>query len=277
MNPEIASTFERLAREDRAALIPYFTAGYPSLEATRQLVSVAAENGADLIEIGIPFSDPVADGATVQRASEAALRNGVTLADCLNLVAQIRREGGKARNTPILFMSYYNPLHRYGIERFAADCASADVNGLIIPDLPPEEAADLQSACKRNNLDIIFLVAPTSTDERLERVAEIASGFIYCVSLTGVTGARTEMGKSVGNLIARARQHTSLPLVVGFGISSPHHVAEVSTMADGAVVGSALIDLIERTPSDEMLVEVAGYIRSLKEATIRGAITAGVS
>lgn len=275
MNSAISKAFERLARENRAALITYFTAGYPSLADTQRLVAEAARNGADLIEIGIPFSDPVADGATVQRASEAALKNGVTLDDCVSLVAQIRSEKGWASETPILFMSYYNPLHKYGVERFAHDCAISGVNGLIIPDLPPEEAGELKSACEQHNLDLIFLVAPTSTDARLKVVASSASGFIYCVSLAGVTGARAEMGKSVGELIRRAREHTSLPLVVGFGISRPDHVAEVAAMSEGAVVGSALIDLIERTGEKEMLGEVGSYIRSLKEATERTLVAVG--
>lgn len=272
MNNRITSTFERLAREDEAALIPYFTVGFPTLAATLQLVQVAAESGADLIELGVPFSDPVADGATVQRASEAALRNGVTLADCLKLAADVRAAGGAAADVPLLFMSYYNPLHRYGLDRFAADCATAGADGLIIPDLPPEEAVDLKVACGRYGLDLIFLVAPTSTGERLARVADMASSFVYCVSLTGVTGARTSLGGSASELVARARRHTSLPLVVGFGISRPEHVAEVAAIADGAVVGSALIDLIERQPESALAQPVADYIRSLKEATGRRAM-----
>ena len=273
MNPRIAATFARLARERRIALIPYLTAGYPSLQVTGELVRTVAEHGADLIELGVPFSDPLADGATIQRASHAALENGVSLADCLALAAEIRAQE-VAKHVPLLFMSYYNPLHKYGIERCASDCAAAGVDGLIVPDLPPEEAGTLKAACERNSVDLVFLVAPTSTDERIRRVAAMASGFIYCVSLTGVTGARSDLGGGAADLVARVRRHTSLPLVVGFGISRPAHVAEVASIADGAVVGSALINLIESTPPDEMERAVANYIRSLKSATERvGAVT----
>jgi tryptophan synthase alpha chain len=266
MNERIASTFARLKREGQAALVPYLTAGYPSLDMTRQLVRLVSEQGADLIELGVPFSDPLADGATVQRASHAALERGVSPADCLAVACEARQEGV---TVPLLFMSYYNPIHRYGTERFTVECAACGVDGLIIPDLPPEEAGELKSACYRAGLDLIFLVAPTSTDERIERVAEMASGFIYCVSLTGLTGARTELGESAGNLVERVRRHTQLPLVVGFGISTPEHVAQVAHVADGAVVGSALIHLIERLPQDECARGVGDYIGSLKRATLR--------
>ena len=268
MNSRIASTFARLARERRIALIPYLTVGYPSLQATGQLVRMVAKEGADLIELGVPFSDPLADGATIQRASHAALENGVSLADCLALAAEVRAQES-AKDAPVLFMSYYNPLHKYGIERCAADCAAAGVDGLIVPDLPPEEAGTLKAACERHHVDVVFLVAPTSTDERLKRVAEVASGFIYCVSLTGVTGARSDLGSGVTDLVARVRRYTSLPLVVGFGISRPEHVGEVAGIADGAVVGSALINLIEGATPDEREQAVADYMRSLKGATER--------
>jgi tryptophan synthase alpha chain len=261
----ISSTFRRLNKQNEAALIPYVTVGYPSLDVTRRLVPIMGRQGADLIELGVPFSDPLADGATVQRASHAALENGVSLEDCLGVAAEVRR----ANEVPLLFMSYYNPIHRYGIERFAADCAAAGIDGLIVPDLPPEEAGPLKDACSAYGLDVIFLVAPTSTDERLSRVAELASGFIYCVSLAGVTGARTELGEQVDDLVARVRRYTDLPLVVGFGISTPEHVARVAAVADGAVVGSALINLLESAAEDDMILEVSDYIRSLKEATRR--------
>ncbi len=261
----IASAFKRLRKVNEAALVPYLTVGYPSLDITRQLVPVIARQGADLIELGVPFSDPMADGATVQRASHAALESGVSLSDCLSVAAEARL----ANEVPLLFMSYYNPIHKYGLERFAADCATSGIDGLIVPDLPPEEAGDLKAACEGAGLDLIFLVAPTSTDARLKRVAEMASGFVYCVSLTGVTGARAEVGQSVSDLIARAREHTDLPLVVGFGISAPEHVGRIAQIADGVVVGSALINLIESLPEDEIIGGVAEYVRSLKEATAK--------
>jgi tryptophan synthase alpha chain len=259
----IAQTFKRLRWEKEAALIPYLTVGYPSLEVTRQLVPVMARQGADLIELGVPFSDPIADGATIQRASHAALENGVTLGDCLSVAAEARR----ANEVPLVLMSYYNPIHKYGIERFAADCEASGVDGVIVPDLPPEEAGELKVACGDNGVDLIFLVAPTSTDERLRRVAEMASGFIYCVSVAGVTGARAEVSEEVADLVARVREHTGLPLVVGFGLSTPEHVAKVSQIAEGAVVASAMINLIERLDAEEMVGGVAEFVRELKEAT----------
>jgi tryptophan synthase alpha chain len=273
MNARIAAAFERLAREERIALIPYLTAGYPSLQATAQLIATVLEQGADLIEIGVPFSDPMADGATVQRASHAALENGVTPIDCLKLAAEVRGRDG-AGEVPLLFMSYFNPIHKYGVERFAGDCADAGVDGLIIPDLPPEEAGGLRVACEHKGMDLVFLVAPTSTDERLRRVAAMASGFVYCVSLAGVTGARSEVGGGMANLVGRVRRFTPLPLVVGFGISRPEHVASVAAVADGAVVGSALINIVESAPEGEMEQAVAGYIRGLKGATTQ-AVAAG--
>jgi len=264
----IAGTFERLRRDNEAALIPYLTVGYPSLDATRRLVPLLASEGADLIELGVPFSDPMADGATVQRASHAALEQGVTLSDCLCVAAEVRR----SHDVPLIMMGYYNPIFRYGLGRFAAECAASGVDGLIIPDLPPEEAGELKGECDKAGIDLIFLVAPTSTDDRLARVARMASGFVYCVSLTGVTGARAEMSNDLGEMIARVRRHTHLPLVVGFGISKPEHVAQVvrGAGADGAVVGSALLNLIESLPEDGLTAGVSQYIRALKQAATAG-------
>ncbi len=262
----IAATFRRLKKANEAALIPYVTVGYPSLEMTRQLVPIMARQGADLIEMGVPFSDPMADGATVQRSSEAALAQGVTLAACLNIAAEARR----ANDVPLLFMTYYNPVLRYGLERFVVDCAQSGVDGLIVPDLPPDEAGDLHVQCEAAGIDLIFLVAPTSTNDRLKRVAEMASGFIYCVSLVGVTGARAELSEGIDEMLTRVRRYTDLPLVVGFGISTPEHVAKVSRWADGAVVASALINLIDSLPEDDVIPGVSEFVRDLKEATVRG-------
>jgi len=263
----ITTTFNHLAKAQEAALIPYLTVGYPSLEATRRLVPLLAEHGADLIELGVPFSDPMADGATIQRASHAAIEKGVTLADCLTIAAESRR----STDVPLVFMSYYNPIFKYGPGRFAKDCVSSGVDGLIVPDLPPEEAGELKGKCERAGLDLIFLVAPTSTNKRLSRVAAIASGFIYCVSLTGVTGARTDVSGDIGSMLARVRRHTDLPLVVGFGISKAEHVSTVVREggADGVVVGSALINLIESLSGSELAAGVSRYISALKEGTLR--------
>jgi tryptophan synthase alpha chain len=263
----IANTFRRLKKANEAALVAYVTVGYPSLDLTRRLVPIIGRQGADLIELGVPFSDPMADGATVQRASHAALEQGVSLSDCLSVAAEARR----TNEVPLVFMSYYNPILKYGVEAFARDCAASGVDGLIIPDLPPEEAGELKQACDSAGIDLVFLVAPTSTDERLRKVAEMASGFVYCVALTGVTGARSELGEGVEAMLERVREHIDLPLVVGFGISKPEHVARVSRVADGAVVGSALINVIEAHPDeDEVILSVSEYVRDLKEGTRRG-------
>lgn len=261
----IAATFRRLKKANEAALIPYMTVGYPSLDTTRQLAPIVARQGADLIEMGVPFSDPMADGATVQRSSHAALAQGVTLTACLSVAAEARR----SNDVPLVFMTYYNPVLRYGLERFVHDCAQSGVDGLIVPDLPPDEAAELHVLCKVAGVDLIFLVAPTSTDDRLKRVAEMASGFIYCVSLVGVTGARAELSEGIEEMLAHVRLYTDLPLVVGFGISTAEHVAQVSQWADGAVVASALINLIESLPEDDVIVGVSEFVRELKEATMR--------
>ena len=266
----ISSTFQRLREKGEAALVPYLTAGYPSLEATHLLVPLLAAHGADLIEIGIPFSDPVADGATIQRASHNALQAGTSLHDCLD----VAREARAVSDVPLLFMSYYNPIHSHGLERFAGECAQSGLDGLIVPDLPPEEAGDLLAACGRVDIDLIFLVAPTSTDERLKLIAGAARGFIYCVSLTGVTGARTQVGEDVEGLVTRLRGYTDLPIVVGFGISTPEHVARVSRIADGAVVGSALINRIEALKPQDMAEGAAAYVAELKAATRPGILAA---
>ncbi len=267
----ISATFKRLRWEKEAAFIPYVMTGYPSLEATRQIVPMMARQGADLIELGVPFSDPIADGPTIQRASQYALANGVTMAHCLAVAAEARL----ASDVPVVLMSYYNPVHRYGIERFAFDAAEAGVDGLIVPDLPPEEAGDLKAALDAVNVDLIFLAAPTSTDERLRQIAQMAKGFIYCVSVTGVTGARARLSDEVGDLVRRVRRHTDLPVVVGFGISTPEHVADIAQIADGVVVASALINHIEAMlgtlPEDEVLGGIAEFVREFKQATVRQA------
>lgn len=259
----IAQTFKRLRWEKEAALIPYLTVGYPSLEVTRQLVPVMARQGADLIELGVPLSDPVSNGPTIQRASHAALESGVTLRDCLSVAAEARR----ANEVPLVLMSYYDPIYKYGIEKFAADCQTSGVDGVIVPDLPPEEAGELKEVCGEKGVDLIFLIAPTSTDERLKKVAEMASGFIYCASVAQVTGARPQISEEVGDLIARVREHTTLPLVVESGVSTPEHVAQASQVAEGAVVAGALINLIEGLGEEEMVGGVAEFVRELKEVT----------
>ncbi len=261
----IKNTFERTRAQGRIALMPYLAVGYPSVDMTLALAPALAEAGADMFELGVPYSDPQADGVTIQRATHAALMNGVTPRTCLDVAARIRR----AVDTPILLLTYYNPVARFGNAAFCHAAAEAGVDGLIVPDLPPEEADELRSAALDNGLCLVFLVAPTSTDERLETVASAASGFIYCVSLAGVTGAREHLATGLGDYLVRVRRHTDLPLVVGFGISRPEHVREVARYADGAIVASALIDLLDRLPPDEQIAGAAAYVRELAQATAR--------
>lgn len=257
----ISQRFGRLRQAREVGLACYITVGYPDLDSTPGLVAALVEGGADLIELGVPFSDPLADGATIQRSSFQALQNGVTLGLCLDVARRLRQEGV---DVPLVFMGYYNPFLHYGLDRLAHDCQEAGVDGLIIPDLPPDEAEELVGFCRVRDIDPIFMLAPTSTEERIARVCQMASGFIYCVSLTGVTGARSHLSSAVAPFLARVRRHTSLPLAVGFGISSRDHVEEVSRLAEAAVVGSALIDLIDRTVPAERPGALAAFVSRLK-------------
>ncbi len=263
----IAAAFARVTAEGRTALMPFATAGYPSLAMTEQLVPALVRGGADLIEIGVPFSDPLADGATVQRASQGALANGVRLADCLPLAERLRRAHGVT--VPLVLMGYYNPILQYGPARLAADAAAAGVDGFIVPDLPTEESDELLAACRAHGRDLIFLLAPTSTDERIANVAARASGFVYCVSLTGVTGARNAL-PDLAAYLARVRRHTPLPLAVGFGVSTAEHVRLVGAVADGAVVASALIDHLDRLPESEQPAAAEAFVAALRDGS-RGA------
>lgn len=245
------------------ALICFLTVGYPALADTVPLAEAILRGGADLLELGIPFSDPLADGATIQRSSQVALRAGVTPDDAIACVRHLRTRGCQA---PLLLMGYYNPILSYGPERFCDDLADAGGDGLIVPDLPPEEAGDVRRACHRRQMDLIFMLAPTSTDERIERVAREASGFIYCVSLAGVTGSRAQLSDSLPAFLQRVRQRTRLPLAVGFGISSRRQVEELAPLADGAVVGSALLDRLDSAPAGGNVEAVERFVRELAGA-----------
>jgi tryptophan synthase alpha chain len=242
-------------------LVAYLTVGYPDLGATPELVKALVEGGADLIELGVPFSDPLADGATIQRASLRALQNGVTLEGCLAVARRLRRDG---LEVPLILMGYYNPFYRYGLERLAGQALDAGVDGLIVPDLPPEEAGELRGHCTARGLDLIFMLAPASTEERIARVCQMASGFVYCVSLTGVTGARSHLSANLASFLARVRGHTGLPLAVGFGISTPTQVRQVAQMAEAVVVGSRLLELIEEAAPAERGRALAALARRLK-------------
>ena len=234
----IRAVFDKAKREQRAAFMPYHAMGYPSRAATLEVIATLAEVGADLFEIGIPHSDPLADGPTIQTATYTAITQGTTVKDCLAMVRELRAQGV---TQPFCAMTYYNPLFAYGLERFVQDAVAAGFDGLIVPDLPPEEAGAIEAACRAVGLATIYLLAPTSTEERIKLVAQHASGFIYLVSVTGITGARTELPPDLKAFVQRVRRHTDLPLAIGFGIGTGEQAAAVAAIADGVIVGSALV------------------------------------
>jgi tryptophan synthase alpha chain len=224
------------------ALIPYITVGYPTVEDTLSVVPLLAESGADIVELGIPFSDPLADGVTIQRASFHALKNSVTPRLCLEVAQQL----SKKVKIPLVFMTYFNPVLSYGLEEFCGACAGSGISGLVIPDLPPEEGAELEAISRRQGLDLIYLLAPTSTEERIRLVAERSRGFIYLVSVTGVTGVRKGLPSDLAAFVSRVKKLARQPLCVGFGISTPQQAGEIAKIADGVIVGSRIIQLMEK-------------------------------
>ena len=269
----IAARFRELARSGEMGLVAYLTAGDPSLDASEKIVLAAAEAGADVIELGVPFSDPVADGPTIQRASERALHAGTTLAGVLDLVRKLR----KRTDVPLVLFSYYNPLLQMGSAKFAAAAAESGLDGVLATDLTPEESAEYRDHLRARNLDTVFLVAPTSPDARLDLISRVSSGFLYVISRTGVTGARDTMPDELPALIRRVRKFTTLPLAVGFGISQPEHVSVLGGLADAAVVGSALVAAVEKSgTAGEAAASVAEKIRSLKQAARQGVSRRGV-
>jgi tryptophan synthase alpha chain len=263
----IARRFAELRQHGQMGLVAFLTAGDPSLAATESLVLALAEAGADVVELGVPFSDPVADGPAIQRSSERALRAGTTLAGVLDLVAAIRRKSDVA----LVLFSYYNPVLQMGLERFAERASAAGADGVLITDLTPEEAGDYRRIVAARGLDTIFLAAPTSPDERLARIAACTSGFLYLISRTGVTGAKDSLPEELPALVRRVRRVTTLPIAVGFGISLPGQVSVLGGLADAAVVGSALVEEIERAPTLEAARgAVAERVRTLKQAGLQG-------
>ena len=254
---QIASVF---AKANHTAFIPYITVGYPSIKATLKVIPLLANCGCDLVELGIPFSDPIADGVTIQKASFCALQNKVTPKICLDVAKELSQRG----KIPLVFMTYFNPVFSYGIEKFCDASAKCGVDGLIVPDLPPEEGSDLELITQKHKLDLIYLLAPTSTEERIQLVAEKSRGFIYLVSVTGVTGARDNLPPDLEEFIARVRRVASQPLCVGFGISSPQQAKQVGRIADGIIVGSQIIQLMES--KDESLSLVRDFARQLRKA-----------
>ncbi len=259
----IADTFASLKARGEAALIPYITAGDPDLETTEQLVLEFVRQGADLIEFGVPFSDPMADGPANQLAAERALRHGTSLRQILHLVQRLRQ----TVSIPLILFTYYNPIFRYGGAQFADDARAAGVDGVLCVDLPPEEADELKQETDRANLDLIFLLAPTSSLVRARKVLTRARGFVYYVSVTGVTGVRDSLPEDLGEMVRRIRALSPVPVGVGFGISSPTQAAQVATIADAVIVGSAISRIIETHGTESDLVARAGaFVGSLKQA-----------
>jgi tryptophan synthase alpha chain len=243
--------------QNRKVLIPYVTAGYPSLEATMETVPLLARLGCGIIELGIPFSDPLADGATIQKASLAALHNNVTPKKCMEMAKQVRKQ----TDVPLVFMSYYNPICNYGVDQFVGDCAATGINGLIVPDMPPDEGEELEATADKNNIDLIYLAAPTSTDERLKIVARHSSGFIYLVSVAGVTGARNKLPVELEGFVNKVRGLARQPLCVGFGISTPAQAGEVAKYADGVIVGSRLVQIMEEPGQERQITKFISELR----------------
>jgi tryptophan synthase alpha chain len=256
----IRASFERMRAEGRTGLVAYVTVGFPDVSATLKLVRALVAGGADVVELGVPFSDPLADGATIQRSTQRALEQGVTVGTCLDVVAQLRASGVEA---PFVFMTYLNPLLAYGLDRFFAAAGAAGLDGLILIDVPSEEAGEIQQRARAAGVDLIQLIAPTTPEKRAAELLRDASGFVYCVSVAGTTGVRAELPPELPELIARLRRHTTLPIAVGFGISRPEHVASIGKVCEAAVIGSAIVDLIERTPADERESRVREYVEEV--------------
>jgi tryptophan synthase alpha chain len=248
-----------LSFQTRPSLVAYVTCGDPDLATTRDIVLAAIDASAGVIELGVPFSDPVADGPLIQRASQRALQQGTTLADVLKLAAEVRQH---AQSTGLIVFSYLNPILRMGLEKFCKIARHAGVDGALLTDLPVEEAGDYLREMRRNELATVFLAAPTSTDERLKRIAEASRGFVYAVSRTGVTGTRQQLPEDARKLVRRLRKYTKLPIAVGFGISTSQQFAAVGEFADAAVVGSAIVEIIERNPGKEA-ASVAEFVKRL--------------
>lgn len=260
----IDQAFEKARKQRKAAFMPYFTLGYPDRDSSLDIIEAMSKES-DLLELGVPFSDPLADGPTIQHSTQIALENGTTVASCLDMVRTLRKRGVE---TPVLLMGYFNPILAYGQQSYVRDAARAGVDGFLVPDLPPDEADEFESIVNEAGLVLIHFLAPTSNETRIERVARRAAGFIYLVSLTGVTGARSAIKTDMEAFVARVRTKTAVPLAVGFGISTPDMAASLGEMVDGVIVGSAMINTADRADGDKATA-VATFARTLREALAR--------
>jgi|TARA_B100000586_G_scaffold267342_1_gene241864 tryptophan synthase alpha chain len=252
--------FDAVREQKRPGLIVFVTAGFPDIEATLELVPALVAAGADAVELGVPFSDPLAEGPVIQESSFLALQNGTSLEDCLTAAETVRE---KIPDTPLILMGYYNPIHTYGLAPFTQRCQEAGVDGLIAVDLPGFEAAPLLAECRSHDISMIPLLAPTSTDESIKGACAEGSGFVYCISVTGVTGAREQVSGRSFELLDRVRAHTDLPLAVGFGISNRTHVEEVGETAEAAVVGSALVRVMLDSPREQLVERASRFVAEL--------------
>ncbi len=261
----LSQTFEALRRRNEKALICFVTAGDPTPERTADIIAALAEAGADAVEIGIPFSDPLADGPSIQASSQRALDQGMTVPKSLEVIRQTR---ARVPDLPLIPMTYYNPIRHYGLERYAADAKAAGADAHIVTDLTPEEADEWKRLSVKEGLDTVFLLAPTSTPDRIAVVSDLSSGFIYCVSRTGVTGAREDIPAELMGVVERIKARASLPVCVGFGVSRPEHARRIAAFADGVVVGSSLVDLVHQNrESPHLLACIRDYVAGLKAAT----------
>lgn len=262
--------FSDLKTNDKKAFIPFITAGDPSLDMTISLISILESAGADIIELGVPFSDPIADGPSIQRSSIRSLENGTSLTNVMNMVSKVR----SVSQIPIVLMGYYNPIFKYGVKRFVKDAIELGIDGVVVADLPPEEADDMISSARKHDLSTVFLIAPTSSPERIRLISEVSTGYIYCVSSMGVTGTREKISNTLSQMVKNIRQYTEKPIAVGFGVSNPEQAKEVAQLADGVIVGSAIVNIIEKYKDDhEQLVSaVESFARNLANATHNGAI-----
>ena len=261
MANRIDVTLAEAKSSGRTALAPFLTIGFPEVETSTALAAGILDSGADMLELGVPFSDPLAEGATVQKTSFHALGRGVNVGTCLEVVRGLRSQRVDA---PLILMGYYNPFLRYGLKKFVTDAASAGADGMIVPDLPTEEAGPFRRLCESQGLSLIPLLAPTSTDERISQACKEARGFIYCVSVTGVTGARAGLRHGLAELVGRIRRHTELPVLVGFGVSTPEHFQEIGQFADGAIIGSALLDAIDQAPEERVVQVASEFVKGLR-------------
>ena len=257
----VSSAFQSTQAAGRAALMPYFTLGFPNPQASLEIIEAVAHSGADLIELGMPFSDPLADGPTIQHSTQVALHQGITVAGCLELTAELRSRGVAI---PLILMGYVNPILAFGIERFVAEAADAGADGFIVPDLPLEEAKGMQAACAEHQRALIFMLAPTSTPERMTAVIEQSAGFLYLVSLIGVTGARSDLPSGLEAFVQRVRDQSSIPLAVGFGVSTPAQARAVGSFSDGVIIGSALINAVEG--AEDLPQAAARFVGDLRTA-----------